>query len=587
MLPSRDAVPPEPPFCAKRFEIETTIQPDRTMEGITRVELEAHEAGRRVVVFRLSHFLNVDEVKDASGQALYFLQYTGAERRSSEEPEDDVLLVVLPQPTLKEQKLSLTLRYRGSVISDVGNGILFVGSRGSWYPNFGLQDFAHYRLMFRYPARLELVASGKRLGEERQGEWKTSRWESEGPIPVAGFNVGNYESFALKTGRVEIEVFANRALEPELAPKPQVIPAEIMRQVLRPGQAGPIVGIIPPRPPAQPGAEASLERLARDVARGISFYEELFGPFPYSRLAISQIPGRFGQGWPGLLYLSTFTFLPPEEQERMGMTRPGAEFFFEIMPLHETAHQWWGTMIGWKSYRDQWLIEALCVYGELMVMERFQPERKQLSAWLGRYRNDLLTKLGEDDPAEAAGPLSLGYRLASSRSPQAYRTIVYEKGPWVFHMLREMMRDPDGSDRRFARMLRQLTEQSHYRLISTTDLQKAVEKHMTPLMMVEGRRSMDWFFDQWIYGTGIPQYRVEATTRAKDGAYQIRGKLFQERVPDTFTMPVALYADLQGKLAKLGYVVTNGRETPFRFTLKSKPRRILADPYRTILARED
>ena len=584
LMPSREAPRAEPAFRSKRFEIETTIRPDRTMEGTTRVELEAREAGRRVVTFQLSRFLSVDEVRDTGGLTLYFLQNAGAEGRPNASQEDGALLVVLPQPTLQGQALSLAIHYRGSVIADVGNGVLFVGARGSWYPNFGLHDFSRYRMTFRYPARLRLVANGNRLDEQRQGDWKISRWESDGPVCVAGFNVGNYESFALKTRRLDIEVFANRALEPELAPKPQMIPPEVTRPYGRPGRISPFPPIIPPRPAAEPGSEAALERLARDVARSIGFYEELFGPFPYRRLAISQIPGRFGQGWPGLLYLSTFTFLAPEEQRRMGMTSSTAEFFFERVPLHETAHQWWGTLIGWKTYRDQWLIEALCVYAELMTMEKQDPERKQLSAWLSRYRTDLLAKVDGDQPAEAAGPLSLGHRLASSRSPQSYSVVVYEKGAWIFHMLREMMRDTEGSDRRFVQMIRALTDQFHYRLISTADLQKAVEKHMTPVMMVDGRRSMDWFFDQWVHATGIPQYRMQADTRAKGAAYQIRGKLVQEGVPETFTMPVPVYGELGGKLVKLGHVVTSGRETPFQFTTKSPPRRIVADPFGTILA---
>ncbi len=582
----REGSPAEPAFHSIRFDIETTIQPDRTMDGTTKVELEAREAGLRVVTFLLSRFLNADEVKDASGRSLHFLQNADGESRPNVPREDGVLLVVLPQPTVERQTLSLVIHYHGSVIEDVGNGVLFVGSRGSWYPNFGLQDFARYRMTFRYPARLRLVANGDRVEERQEGGWKISRWQSDSPLCVAGFNVGNYESHALKARGVEIEVFANRDLEPALAPKVQIIPPAFPppygwgRQQRTPS----LPEIIPPRPSAEPGSEATLDRLARDVARSIGFLEELFGPFPYRRLAISQIPGRFGQGWPGLLYLSTFTFLPPDEQRRMGVPGPTAEFFSELVPLHETAHQWWGTLVSWKSYRDQWLIEALCVYAELMATEKLNPERKQLSAWLARYRTDLLTKAESDQTIEAAGPLSLGHRLVSSRNPQAYNFIVYEKGPWVFHMLREMMRDAQGSDRPFFQMIRELTEQFRYRLISNADLRKAVEKYMTPAMMMDRRRSMDWFFDEWVDGTGIPQYRIEAHTRAKGGVYQIRGNLVQERVPESFTMPVPIYAEEKGKVVKLGNVVTTGRETPFQFTSKFSPRRIVIDPFGTILA---
>ena len=35
-----------------------------------------------------------------------------------------------------------------------------------------------------------------------------------------------------------------------------------------------------------------------------------------------------------------------------------------------------------------------------------------------------------------------------------------------------------------------------------------VEKHMTPEMDVEGNHRIDWFFNEWVYGTEIPRYRV-------------------------------------------------------------------------------
>ena len=58
-------------------------------------------------------------------------------------------------------------------------------------------------------------------------------------------------------------------------------------------------------------------------------------------------------------------------------------------------------------------------------------------------------------------------------------------------------------------LLRTISAKYAYRAFSTDDLQHEVEAVMTPSMDLEGGRSMDWFFEQWVRGTGIPHYHAE------------------------------------------------------------------------------
>ena len=121
--------------------------------------------------------------------------------------------------------------------------------------------------------------------------------------------------------------------------------------------------------PIPPSPADALNSLAREVNASITFFEKYNGPFPFRRLAVSQIPGGFGQGWPGLLYLSTFSFLPQATQESMGLTTSSQEAFTDIIPVHEVAHQWWGNVVGWSNYRDQWIDEGLSVYLSLLFAD--------------------------------------------------------------------------------------------------------------------------------------------------------------------------------------------------------------------------
>jgi hypothetical protein len=153
-------------------------------------------------------------------------------------------------------------------------------------------------------------------------------------------------------------------------------------------------------------------------------------------------------------------------------------------------------------------------------------------------------------------------------------------------MLREMLRQPGAKDpdAKFTALLRTLSTKYAYRALSTDDLQHEVEAVMTPAMDLEGGRSMEWFFEQWVRGTGIPHYRVEFSTHHTDKGEVVRGKLFQTGVPRSFIASVPLYAsNAVGHAVYLGAVVAAGPETSFHFTVQSAPHKLVIDPQMTLL----
>src|SRR5262249_33725008 len=151
------------------------------------------------------------------------------------------------------------------------------------------------------------------------------------------------------------------------------------------------------------------------------------------------------------------------------------------------------------------------------------------------------------------------------------------KATWVFHMLREMLRDPKAQDpdAKFTGLLKSLAEAYHNAPMSTADLQHAVQRVMTPDMDLESDRSMSWFFDEWVRSTGIPRYKVEFTSVKQGERFLIKGTLHQTGVPSRFVARVPLYAPrVGGKPALLGYVITNGPKTEFQFHVAAVPRHI-------------
>jgi hypothetical protein len=583
-----------PAFAPVSFSISTSILPDLKLEGQATVRFKALEAGGRVVPLELSRFLRVQSVTDAQGRSLEFFQNEALNREEIQERGNDMLLVVLPEAPRGAEELELRIAYQGHVISEAGNNVFFVGERGSWYPNLGWREsFATYDLTFRWPRRLMLVATGKRIEFREEAEWRMGRWQAAVPIPVAGFNLGEYASQTVDSGAFKVEVYGNKQLEDALLERFQqlTIVATTDRPLASPRSARTVI-VMPQRPPSP---SALIGSLAQDIADSIRFFEQYHGPFPFPSLAVSPIPAGIGQGWPGLLYLSTLTFLPPAAQQRAGLGPRTQEQLSELVPFHEVAHQWWGNSVGSGSYRDYWIHEGLASYMALLYAESKHGGDKFLTVWLDRFRDDLVIKQpNQEETPDEAGPLSLGPRLRSSKTAGAYERIFYSKGPWVFHMLRMMLRDskaPQTSqatdpDERFKQLLRELLETYRHKPLSTDDLQRAVEKVMTPAMDLERNRSMEWFFDQWVRSTGIPRYSVtfDARPTAAGDRFIVRGKLKQGGVADTFTAAVPIYAPrAAGKSVLLGTVVTDGPETSFQFTTRTAPRRLLIDPNRTLL----
>ena len=584
---ARPEGPAGPPAArALAYRIRSTLSPTTELEVECETDLALGSPHPQALLFELSRFLQVSEVAALEGETAAPLPFFQNFALSAEEARyrgTDVVAVLLPPASLaaaEKDTLTLRFRYRGRVITDLGNGVLFVGARGNWYPVINAAFPARFTLRFRTPLPLQLVATGALRSVEEHGEWKESLWVSEGPLPVAGFNVGDYESREVERGGVRIAAYANRQLEPALA---QAAPRSAAPRVAPHGD--PWAQLRPDLRPAPSAPTMLLDQVLHDVAAAVDTYTELFGPFPYAALHISQIPGRFGQGYPGLIYLSTYSFLPDADQERLGLSERARGLFSQLTPAHEAAHQWWGNAVRVPAYRDQWLAESLAAYSALLYLERQPDGPPRVRQWLERYRQDLLEVDAEGERADNIGALSLGARLDSSRSPEGFTQLIYSKGPWVIHMLREMLRDPgSGSDEVFLSALRRLAARGGSAPLITADFQAALETVLPAHADAEKNGQLDWFFQQWVFDTGIPRYRLEWRL---GGDGQVEGTIEQSEVSPLFTMPVPVYARYGERLEPLGQVVVTGEQAAFRFPVRARPDAVVLDPHGAVLTLPD
>ena len=256
------------------------------------------------------------------------------------------------------------------------------------------------------------------------------------------------------------------------------------------------------------------------------------------------------------------------------------------MTPHEVSHQWWGHMVGWSSYHDQWLSEGFAFFSAGCFCS--SPKRAAISfSSTGSTRARwLLDKNPYGRRANDAGPVWMGLRLATFKNQGGYNAVVYRKGGYVLHTLRCLMYDPKEGDKPFIDMMHEFVERHLNGTASTEDFQRIAEKHIRPNMNLKGDGKLDWFFNEWVYGTALPRYKFDYTVTAEpDGKWLVHANLTQSEVPPDYVMLVPLYADLDGKLLRLGTARITGNSTlsDMKVTLPAKPRKVSINAWRDIL----
>jgi hypothetical protein len=565
----------------QHHQLETTIEKSGNLIGKATTTFVTRSEGVRVVPFDLFRTLRVQNVT-ADGQSLSFIQ--------EDKDDDGDFWVILPKALSKGEKYVLTTTYKGKdAVSNEGGGNYYPVARHNWYPNNLQNEYAGYDMTFRIPKGMKITVTGSLVSESTEGGQSVTVWKSEQPQTVAGFNFGRFKMEEARLTKPEYLVvsYANeeppdwvRSLKNEVE---GVVPAQGEERALS------------RQPSVALGNMSTTPMLKKALAEGqlsVQLYTDYFGPVPFKRLAMTQqTPCNYGQSWPALVWLPICSFFDTTVRHSLGVDWGERGYWKSVAP-HEVAHQWWGHQVTWGSYRDQWMSEGFADMSASLFLQLIEKNPKKFIEFWDDERELLLERNKEGFRAIDAGPITMGYRLSNSRSGFSLtRRLIYPKGAYILHMVRMMMWDGQTGDQNFKQTMQDFAQTYGGKAATTEDFKAILEKHMTRDMQAMGNGSMDWFFNEYVYGTALPTYKLEYSNFDSDsnGDTVFSFKLTQSGVDNNFRMLVPIYLELaNGRTVMLGRAPMTGNNSieqkiPLK-GLKEKPRRAVINFFNDVLA---
>lgn len=428
-----------------------------------------------------------------------------------------------------------------------------------------------------------VISVGKLQGESTEAGFAVTHWVTPMPVAVAGFNYGRYVKMDFPDPITHYNISGYYLTE---------LPSS-----LKLFQGGAFSSNTSMQGNALAGmAPGAMTKYALDQTRAqmqlCTFY---FGKAPYENIEITEQPNfNFGQSWPNLVYLPISAYID-STQRWMLFGRIDAKFtgFVQEVTPHEVAHQWFGHSVGWASYHDQWLSEGFAEFAAgLFLQQAVGPkwQKDYLDFW-ERLRNRILEKNNFGVAPNDSGPLWLGLRLVSPKTEQGYQDVTYPKGAYVLNMLRSLMYADQPSsgnpDQAFIDMMHEFID-SHQKVPASTESFKAIaEKHMTKQMDLQRNGRLDWFFNEWVYGTQVPKYSFKYDMESEGGdKTKVKVEITQSEVDQNFAMFVPVFADFGKGMVRLGQVGMLGSATRTAiFHIGNKPKKVALNSYKDVLER--
>jgi hypothetical protein len=519
------------------YELDVAFSPERNfLEGHARLKVRIKAFALAAMTIRLADEFNVSSITSDRLGRLMFLRVRNQNN----------VVINLPSPVPRDLDLTLNVAYSGpirtqsieeeSVTVDQGSGrtqqrsdeLPFIppdenwlfSNRSHWYPQNQVSDYATSTVRFSVPADYKVVASGI---------------EASAPV-LTVMNAAN------APGRLTYTFEAKQ---------PVRYIGAVISKFTRVDRAGVALDVAGARTMVTLAIDANRRQLdrGRDIvptaADILRLYSSLVGEAPYDTLTIAMVesnrPGGHSPGYFAVLN-NPLPIMPWTPRQDPAAFSNFPEFYI----AHEIAHQWWGQGVGWKNYHEQWLSEGLAQYFAAL----YAKERRGEQVFRDVIRHMRRWAMDQSDQ----GAVYLGYRLGHIKGDsRVFRAIVYNKGAAVLHMLRRWM-----GDEAFFSGLRRYYADNRYKKAGTEDLQRA--------MAAAANRPLDRFFEQWIYGSGLPRVRYSTVVEGQEAIVRF------EQIGEVFDVPVTVSLHLGDRTQDVIVALTEAQveqRIPFVGSLRS------------------
>lgn len=291
----------------------------------------------------------------------------------------------------------------------------------------------------------------------------------------------------------------------------------------------------------------------------IAVYSRLTGiRYPWAKYAQTTVADFFG----GMENVSATTLVDWLPDARAYADRPWYQW---ILIPHELAHQWFGDYVTTENWANMWLNEGFAEFmpGQYWV-ERLGRHAED-DYYLDEYRQFMQIDAQRRMPLAAQGSNN-----------------IYPKGALVLRMLQRYL----GPTRFWAALHRYLADHAQDNA-TTDDLRQAV--------LDATGENLDWFWDQWMYQAGYPEFAVSAAYDSATTTLTLTVKQTQAdsakadstglryATPAVFRMPVAIkVATGAGDIVQQTRI--DQREQTIAIPgIKSPPQMVIFDDGNTIL----
>jgi hypothetical protein len=527
------------------YDIDLDLTAPKKRMGLrTAISMQVKVGHTKAIPFIIGEGLSADSRNDRQ-MHIEYAKVGGMDVAFAQEERDGGFLIFLPAETSAAENLTLEIKLSGDFLTQptsVGIDNSYPVSNTSWYPRHGYLDRASFSLTFKHSKQWKVAAVGTRVSErpsETEKDVVITRYEMPHPVPFATFALGEFQRH---TEMIKWESGA--------APTPLEFNSIGYRQIEEPF-------------------------MMAEMNNSVRYFAKLFGPYPYETYGAAFHPYGFGQGLPSLL------MLPDTDRDNTGT------FAFIA---HETAHQWWGNTVAWRSYRDQWLSEGFAEYSGVLyagLRKNHDASKKLVDDMRLSLRsiNSPSMGVGKGKLADL-GPIILGHRLASKRSVFGYQTLIYNKGGLVLRMLHFLFTDPTtGDGQPFFDMMRAFTDRYREKTASTEDFQQIANEYFrqTPIARQHGLTDLNWFFREWVYEADLPSFQLKYQVDAEAGGTFLTGTVTQEGVPGNWENVLPVVMKFGGKQA-VATILAAGPSSTFRLKIPQKPDKVELDPDRWIVS---